>query len=191
MRIQWMSLAVLVLGCTAHPADIEGAQAALGESCTFNSDCAFGEECGTGAVCVASECHGGNGGGIDPVECPDGYECVYGDAVDLNHGNGMCAPVTEHTNPNGGRPFGDFRLDRDFLRLKDGGGETCEDIEDPNPSYAYYLCIAESYDGDLFYGVSAHSVLPAADMALDYCERGSVFPEHCTVIDCDPCDFGG
>jgi len=59
--------------------------------CRYNLDCAFGDEC-DGGHCVPSECHSGNP--FDPSvperPCPAGQECMMGDGVDLNHGNGWC-----------------------------------------------------------------------------------------------------
>lgn len=65
-------------------------------SCQFNSDCAWGFECsGPGATCQESACHEAAPDGSLPAKaCPAGQGCEYGDAVDLNHGNGYCVPMT-------------------------------------------------------------------------------------------------
>ena len=67
------------------------------KTCQYNSDCPFGFECGAGPNgigprCLPSDCHSGgqinNDSGVKP--CPQGLQCLMGDGVDLNHGNGWC-----------------------------------------------------------------------------------------------------
>ena len=72
-----------------------GACESFEQSCTWNSDCPFGFECGAGAQCHPSECHEGGqfGEGYGRLPCPAGQICMFGDAVDLNHGNGWCEPL--------------------------------------------------------------------------------------------------
>ncbi|MBN1947640.1 MAG: hypothetical protein JW797_18390 [Bradymonadales bacterium] len=66
--------------------------------CVYNSDCPFGQECDDEG-CVDSECHWGYPADeppanqtIPPRECPEDYNCMMGDGVDMYHGNGWCEP---------------------------------------------------------------------------------------------------
>lgn len=91
-----LALGVLALGARAGDCGMIPVESV----CASYDDCPFGHDCEDG-TCVETPCHGPSPYGALPArECPAGFSCTYGDAVDSNQGLGFCEPDPACTSPD-------------------------------------------------------------------------------------------